>query len=321
MDTIVFDIDGTLSDVTHRRHFVKGANPAWGPFFDAMVDDPPLADTCLLAELLGSHPLAKAGNFLNLFFFSGRPETHRKQTEDWLKKHVPVCFERAEGLLMRGENDFRPDTIIKREMLQGVRNHGFNVRLVIDDRPSVVQMWKDEGITVLAHDSGEWEGVEKPRVSGFLNLMVGPSGGGKSHYIKTHFNGPASAVISTDALRNEITGDFRRQDHNDQVFFALHAIVKARVESGLQTVVDATNLHARDRRKLRDLVPVDGCIGYIVMDRPLAEKHRDAGWRDEVVINGVKLIDKHHKSFKSGLKHILAGDADPRVVVTDGRSM
>ena len=45
-----------------------------------MVNDPPLVDVCLLAELLGSHPLVHAG-LLELFLFSGRPETHREVTE------------------------------------------------------------------------------------------------------------------------------------------------------------------------------------------------------------------------------------------------
>lgn len=318
MDTIIFDIDGTLADVSHRRHHLKGAKPNWGRFFDEMVNDPPLADVCLLAELLGDHPLVNQGA-IKLFLFSGRPETHRKQTEDWLLTHARSYFEKAEALLMRAEGDFRADTIVKREMLQAIRGQGYDVRLVVDDRPSVVQMWKDEGLTVLAHDSGEWDGVEKTWEPGALNLLVGPSGAGKSRYIQDHWVGPYGSVVSSDALRNEITGDFRNQDANDQVFAALHALVKARVEHGLNTVVDTTNLRARDRRKLRDLVPADGTINYIVIDRPLEEKHRDAGWRDEVVINGVKLIDKHHKSFQSALKEILRGDDDPRVTVHDFR--
>jgi predicted kinase len=99
----------------------------------------------------------------------------------------------------------------------------------------------------------------------------------------------------------------------------MHALTKARLAGGLKTIIDATNLHARDRRAFRDCATADTRIFYHVIDRPLEEKHRDAGWRDEVVINGVKLIDKHAQSFKSGIKHILAGDDDPRVTVYDHR--
>ena len=320
MDTIIFDIDGTLADVSHRRRHVQGGNKDWGRFFEEMVNDPPLADVCLLAEMLGDHPLVNQGA-VKLFVFSGRPDTHRAQTEKWLSVHVRSLFEKAEAILMRAGDDRRPDTEVKRDMLNHIRGQGYDPRLVIDDRPSVIAMWKEEGLTVLEHDSGEWDGVLRTWKPGELHIMVGPSGGGKSTYVETfRWTAPAGAIISSDALREEITGDFRDQSANDQMWATLHAMVKARIEGGLMTVVDATNLHAADRRKLRDLCPSDTSIVYHVIDRPLAEKHKSAGWRDEVVIKGEKLIDKHHKSFQSGLKHILAGDNDPRVIVLDHRN-
>jgi hypothetical protein len=66
-------------------------------------------------------------------------------------------------------------------------------------------------------------------------------------------------------------------------------------------------------------VPQDTEIEYWIVDRPLKVKHEFAGWRDDVVIKGVKLIDKHDQTFKSALKHILKGDNDPRVTVVDKR--
>jgi predicted kinase len=322
MDTIIFDIDGTLADVSHRRHFVTGGNRDWDSFFEAMVDDPPLADVCLLAELLGDHPLVNQGA-IKLFLLSGRPETYREETEKWLQIHAASYLRSAEALLMRAADDNRPDTEVKREMLNKLRAEGHEVRLVVDDRPSVIEMWKEEGLTVLAHDSGEWDGQNKPECKpGTLYLMVGPSGAGKSEFVRNALwkRQPLSKiVVSSDEMREEITGDFRDQSCNDQVFYAIHRIVEARINSGLDVLVDATNLRARDRRSLRDLCPQDTEIHYIVVDRPLEEKHRDAGWRDEVIIKGVKLIDRHHQSFHSGLKHIMRGDSDPRVTVHDTR--
>ncbi len=303
MDTIIFDIDGTLADVSHRRHHVAGGKREWDQFFDKMVDDPPLADVCFLAEALADWAFYDPDQ-LKLFVFSGRPETHRAQTMQWLYDNVPALMGNTEAVLMRAAGDYRPDTEVKREMLHGIQGQGYNVRLVIDDRPSVIEMWKSEGLTVLAHDSGEWD--PQPLTSpGILTLMVGPSGAGKSHYISKYCYGPVGTVIGSDALRNEMCGDFKNQSMNDQVFAALHALVKARITSGLNTIVDATNLRARDRRAIRDLVPADTSIHYFVIDRPLVDKHSDAGWRDEVVIKGVKLIDKHHQAFQSALKHIL----------------
>jgi len=183
-------------------------------------------------------------------------------------------------------------------------------------------MWKDEGLTVLAHDSGEWEDQNREWDDGKLHIMVGPSGAGKTHFLLTLPRQTVKypgVILSSDAFRTEITGDIKDQSANTQVFAAIHALVEARTKSGLTTFVDATNLHARDRRALRDRCGKDTKIFYHVIDRPLAEKHRDGGWRNDVIIKGTKLIDKHHQSFKSGLKYILRGDDDPRVTVIDHR--
>ena len=324
MDAIIFDIDGTLADVEHRRHHVSNGKKDWDKFFDEMVNDPPIKDVCWLAELVATHLTVRKEN-VHLFVFSGRPESHREETRSWMTDNVPNLLCAAEDLLMRKKGDYRPDTVVKKEMLEHIQGKGFNVRLVIDDRPSVVQMWKDNGITVLQHDSGEWDGVVKTWKPGALHLMVGPSGAGKTTFLNRYYPalGVMGDVVSSDALREKITGKILDQSANTQVFAALHAITKARIENGLTTVVDATNLRAADRRKLRDLCPNDTVIHYHVIDRPLNEKVRDGGWRNNVAIGkeGHKetLITAHDKRFKSALKHILAGDNDPRVTVHDMR--
>lgn len=330
MDTIIFDIDGTLTDVTHRRHYLSGAKPAWGKFFDEMVNDPPLRDVCLLAELLGDHPLVNQGA-IKLFLFSGRPDSHREETEEQLLKFARSYFLKAEALLMRAAGDYRADTIVKLEMLNGIKAQGYEPRLVIDDRPSVCDMWVKEGVTCLQHVNqlDQW-GTQRTWDTGELHMMVGPSGAGKSFHVEKQFmfmaqdKFPRNALISSDALRIEMCGTIRSMEVNAQVFAVMHAMTKARIEGGLNTIIDATNLRARDRRALRNCCPTDTKIFYHVINRPLAEKHRDAGWRDEVKIATaagpvVKLIDKHEQSFKSGLKYILAGDDDPRVTVYDLR--
>jgi len=49
---------------------------------------------------------------------------------------------------MREEDDRRPDYIIKKEILSGLRVD-YDVILAIDDRKQVVDMFREEGVTCL----------------------------------------------------------------------------------------------------------------------------------------------------------------------------
>jgi predicted kinase len=149
--------------------------------------------------------------------------------------------------------------------------------------------------------------------------MVGPSGAGKTTWLSrdpraSELGIRAEQVVSSDNLRAELCGDFRSQERNAEVFAALHAIVKARVSHGLATVVDATNLRNKDRVAIAELT--SGRVRYLVLDRPMEEKRRDAGWRAELPFD---LLAKHAQTFASNLKDILAGDGLPNVEVVDLR--
>ena len=51
---------------------------------------------------------------------------------------------------MRPAHDQRKDHVVKQEMFdRGIRPY-FDVRFVVDDRPSVVEMWRANGLSVLA---------------------------------------------------------------------------------------------------------------------------------------------------------------------------
>lgn len=93
-----------------------------------------------------------------IFFFTGRvDEKCRDNTQNWLKniilmgKKFPSDFKYwfSQGLLMRKNGDFRPDSLIKYEMFNKNIRDKFNVRFVIDDRPSVCRMWRKLGVPLL----------------------------------------------------------------------------------------------------------------------------------------------------------------------------
>lgn len=303
---VIFDIDGTLADVAHRRHHVAGGKRDWDAFFAAMHLDPPV------------DPIARLNNIVSdadvhVILCSGRPEKYRAVTEEWLRQHE-LDWHR---LHMRPDNDVRPDHVVKGQMLDAILADGYEPFLVIDDRPSVVRMWRERGLTCLQCND-RWDEVATDSI-GALSIMVGPSGAGKSTWLASsaaiHFGIFSHHVISSDAVRADLCGDFRDQSRNDDVFPIVHTLAKARITAGLPAVIDATNLRRRDRLACASLSP-GGLVRYYVIDRPMEEKRRDAGWRAELPID---LLAKHDQTFRSQLKDILAGDGLPNVTVIDLR--
>jgi hypothetical protein len=51
-------------------------------------------------------------------------------------------------LFMRPQGDSRPDTVVKRELFEKYVEPNWHISFVIDDRKSVVQMWRDLGLYV-----------------------------------------------------------------------------------------------------------------------------------------------------------------------------
>lgn len=131
----ICDIDGTVADLTHRRHWILDKPKNWKAFEAGIPDDEPI-DWVINTVLF----LQKQG--LSMIMCSGRGEQNRKATEDWLEKHGlhPV------KLYMRKEGDYRKDSIVKSELYDQIVEDGWNPKLVFDDRDQVVDMWRERGL-------------------------------------------------------------------------------------------------------------------------------------------------------------------------------
>lgn len=158
---IIVDIDGTLSDCDHRRHHVEGDNKDWAAFNGAMEGDK-IQPWCKTMISAFQYELIK------VILVTGREETYRKITEEWLEANglyqrgkpiEGVRFEDVieyEGLLMRRARDYRQDAVIKEEILKSKILPKFNVVFAVDDRRQVVDMWRRNGITCLHCAEGEF---------------------------------------------------------------------------------------------------------------------------------------------------------------------
>jgi phosphoglycolate phosphatase-like HAD superfamily hydrolase len=143
LEIVIFDIDGTLADVSQRIHHLRGARKNWPGFFASMAQDKAIHSMVRLCNLL-----FEAG--LHIVLCSGRDETYRKTTENWLKREGVRYHE----LRLRRQDDRRSDVVAKREMLDGLARD--RILFVVEDRSRVVEMWRAEGLTCLQCAPGDF---------------------------------------------------------------------------------------------------------------------------------------------------------------------
>jgi phosphoglycolate phosphatase-like HAD superfamily hydrolase len=134
MDCYLFDIDGTLADVSHRLHLIASRPKRWDEFFAASADDKAIVHVRDLAR-----HLAKVAKVV---FVSGRSDQVRQETEDWLEREVGI----RGPLYMRKKTDRRPDYIVKAELLDQLLADGYRPLMAFDDRDQVVRMWRERGV-------------------------------------------------------------------------------------------------------------------------------------------------------------------------------
>jgi hydroxymethylpyrimidine pyrophosphatase-like HAD family hydrolase len=146
-DTIICDLDGTLADLTHRLHTIHQPKKDWKAFHAGVKDDSVHEH---IAELL--HSMMKDG--YKLIFVSGRMDYTREATVEWLDRKVGI-FPDEYALFMRAKGDYRPDYEVKQEILD---KHLVKDRIlfVLDDRNSVVNMWRNNGIPCLQVAEGDF---------------------------------------------------------------------------------------------------------------------------------------------------------------------
>ena len=144
-EAVIFDIDGTLALIDHRRHHVESKPTDWDAFFGTMDKDEP--NIPVINTLRG----LMAGGYIGLIC-SGRPEDYRDVTEVWLRHHS-ILYQR---LYMRPSGDFRSDVDVKREMLAQIREEGYQPVLACDDRTRLVDMWREEGLVCLQAAPGDF---------------------------------------------------------------------------------------------------------------------------------------------------------------------
>ena len=100
-----------------------------------------------------------------------------------------------------------------------------------------------------------------------LVVLVGSSGSGKSTFAREKF--ASFETLSSDFFRGLVSNDENDQAATNEAFEALRFVAGKRLDAGLLTVIDATNVQAASRASLvklardHDVLPV-----AIVLDVP-----------------------------------------------------
>lgn len=142
---ILIDLDGTLCDVDHRVHHVRGKPKNWKAFNELMVHDE-INHWCF--ELIA----AMSARGYKIIFVTGRGEPWRTPTEQWLLKHQVMY----EHLFMRGVLDYREDSDVKEDIYHQKIAHHYQVLFVVDDRMSVVERWRKLDLVCLQCAPGDF---------------------------------------------------------------------------------------------------------------------------------------------------------------------
>lgn len=135
-----------------------------------------------------------------------------------------------------------------------------------------------------------------------LVVLVGASGSGKSTFAAAHFG--KFETLSSDFFRGLVSNDDNDQAAAPAAFEALKFVAGKRLDAGLLTVIDATNVQPDARRSLvtlareHDVLPV-----AVVLDVPQSVcVERNATRADRTF--GASVVKRQHDQLRRSLKNL-----------------
>ncbi len=174
---IIFDLDGTLADCEHRRHFIdpkaKGLiewgqafinneihkcyrndkdiktiqtfTPDWKAFYEACDKDLPIQPVIEMFRLISMQ-------YDVVQIWAARCESVRQKTLNWIIDNFKAGMDEIEYfnsiLKMRPIGDNTPEDQLKERWLDELSGNSGKIDFVFDDTPKGVHMWHRRGIFV-----------------------------------------------------------------------------------------------------------------------------------------------------------------------------
>jgi predicted kinase len=146
-DCIIVDIDGTLAHMNGRTPY--DYTKVNTDLVDEVVSD--IVRRYRNTDIMDDNPLY-------VVIVSGRDDTCRPETEEWLKaNNIPYDeLHMRDHTLVDEKGQKLDDTIIKKDLYDKWVKPRYNVKFVLDDRNRVVDMWRSIGLKVLQVGEGDF---------------------------------------------------------------------------------------------------------------------------------------------------------------------
>jgi uncharacterized HAD superfamily protein len=141
----VFDLDGTICDVRHRRQYVATKPRNWDAWNKGLMNDVPNPAVKIVYQAL------RQQYEHDMIIVSGRSDDYKEQTIKWLTDNEIFYDE----IYMRKYKDHRDDAVVKGEIADEIEKTHV-ILGVFDDRERVVKHWQSRGIWVF--DVGQGKG-------------------------------------------------------------------------------------------------------------------------------------------------------------------
>lgn len=138
---VVVDIDGTVAEAVNRLHLLpppgKGSLTSdWDEFNLACYSDEPIREIIALVEQLSE--------IYDIAYVTGRCEICLKQSIAWVTEHIKV---KPLLMLMRGEDDHRPDAPVKVDLLEKIGKS--RIAFALEDKVEVARAFRAAGVVTM----------------------------------------------------------------------------------------------------------------------------------------------------------------------------
>ncbi len=145
VDTVIFDIDGVISDASQRQHFLDGEPQDWKGFFAACEHDDVLVDNAKILDLVDPS--------YQVVLLTARPLWVQDKTLAWLDKHG---F-RWDLLIMRDHKNPEASAPFKVANARMLQQRGHKIHLVFEDDRRNVAAYQAANIPCVYLHSGYYD--------------------------------------------------------------------------------------------------------------------------------------------------------------------